>query len=118
MPIYEYVCASCGTKSDHLMRLSDPDPTECPNCTDPKLSKALSAPSFRLAGSGWYETDFKKDGDKKRNLVGDAGESKAADSKSNEGKPAESKTETTTAPSAPAVTSTSPASTPPSSAAP
>ena len=118
MPIYEYVCASCGTKSDHLMRLSDPDPTECPNCTDPKLSKALSAPSFRLAGSGWYETDFKKDGDKKRNLVGDGGEGKAADSKSNEGKPAESKTETTTAPSAPAVTSTSPASTPPSSAAP
>jgi hypothetical protein len=32
----------------------------------------VSAPSFRLAGSGWYETDFKKDGDKKRNLAGDA----------------------------------------------
>jgi len=24
---------------------------------------------FRLKGGGWYETDFKGDGDKKRNLV-------------------------------------------------
>jgi predicted nucleic acid-binding Zn ribbon protein len=29
----------------------------------------VTAPSFRLAGSGWYETDFKKEGDKKKNLA-------------------------------------------------
>ena len=69
MPIYEYVCAGCGQKSDHLMRLSDPDPTECPTCGPATMVRAVSAPSFRLSGSGWYETDFKKDGDKKRNLV-------------------------------------------------
>jgi hypothetical protein len=33
------------------------------------VGRLLSAPQFRLAGGGWYETDFKKDGDKKRNLV-------------------------------------------------
>mgnify|MGYP000844693059 FL=1 len=82
MPIYEYVCATCGLKSDHLMRLSDPDPTECPECGPATLTRALSAPSFRLSGSGWYETDFKKDGDKKRNLVeagGGGGDSKPAE---------------------------------------
>ena len=90
MPIYEYVCAACGNKSEHLMRMSDPDPTDCPECGKPALSKALSAPSFRLAGSGWYETDFKKDGDKKRNLVGDGGaESKSTDAKPSEGKSAD-----------------------------
>ena len=73
MPIYEYVCATCGKKSDHLMRMSDPDPTECPTCGPATMTRAVSAPQFRLAGGGWYETDFKKDGDKKRNLVESGG---------------------------------------------
>ena len=38
-----------------------------------ELKKLVSAPNFRLKGSGWYETDFKKD--KRRNLAGDAGKS-------------------------------------------
>jgi putative FmdB family regulatory protein len=71
MPIYEYQCASCGTVFDSLQKMSDPDPTECPKCDKPQISRRVTAPSFRLAGSGWYETDFKKDGDKKRNLSGD-----------------------------------------------
>ena len=49
--------------------MSDPDPTDCPACGKPAVSRQVTAPSFRLAGSGWYETDFKKDGDKKNNLV-------------------------------------------------
>jgi putative FmdB family regulatory protein len=79
MPIYEYQCAHCGAKSEHLMRLSDPDPSACPNCDTPQLSRVLSAPSFRLAGGGWYETDFKGEKDKKRNLAGEgAGDAKPA----------------------------------------
>ncbi len=71
MPIYEYQCASCGTVFDNLQKMSDPDPSECPKCELPQISRRVTAPSFRLAGSGWYETDFKKEGDKKRNLSGD-----------------------------------------------
>jgi putative FmdB family regulatory protein len=71
MPIYEYQCNSCGTVFDSLQKMSDPDPNECPKCDKPLISRRVTAPSFRLAGSGWYETDFKKDGDKKRNLSGD-----------------------------------------------
>jgi len=85
MPIYEFQCQNCGTVFDSLQRLSDPDPTECPNCDAPKVVRRLTAPSFRLAGSGWYETDFKKDG--KRNLAGDGGDSKpAAPDAASEGK--------------------------------
>ena len=29
----------------------------------------MSAPLFRLAGSGWYETDFKSEQERKRNLL-------------------------------------------------
>jgi putative FmdB family regulatory protein len=78
MPIYEFECAQCGHRFDRLQKLSDPDPSDCPSCTAPRVQRKVSAPSFRLAGSGWYETDFKKEGDKKRNLAGDAGAKAAA----------------------------------------
>lgn len=69
MPIYEFECGACGHRFDRLQRLSDDDPTICPTCQAEQLHRRVTAPSFRLAGSGWYETDFKKDGDKKRNLA-------------------------------------------------
>ena len=71
MPIYAFECAQCGHTFDRLQKMSDPDPTTCPSCGAESVGRQLTAPSFRLAGGGWYETDFKKDGDKKRNLAGD-----------------------------------------------
>lgn len=69
MPIYAFECEACGHAFDRLQKMSDPDPAECPSCGAPRVKRQLTAPSFRLAGGGWYETDFKKDGDKKRNLA-------------------------------------------------
>jgi putative FmdB family regulatory protein len=69
MPIYEFECPSCGERFDRLQKLSDPDPDSCPNCGATGVRRRLTAPAFRLAGSGWYETDFKKDSDRKRNLA-------------------------------------------------
>ena len=68
MPIYAFQCAECGHPFDRLQKMSDPDPDVCPSCGANAVKRQVTAPSFRLAGSGWYETDFKKDGDKKRNL--------------------------------------------------
>lgn len=72
MPIYAFACDACGHAFDRLQKLSDADPTDCPVCGKPALRRQLTAPQFRLAGGGWYETDFKKDGDKKRNLAGES----------------------------------------------
>jgi len=82
MPIYAFACQACGHAFDSLQKMSDPDPAECTECGAAQIKRQLTAPSFRLAGAGWYETDFKKDGDRKRNIAGDGGESKAADSAS------------------------------------
>lgn len=73
MPIYAFECAACGHQFDRLQKLSDPDPQACPDCSAGSVRRKVTAPSFRLAGSGWYETDFKKDGDRKRNLAGSEG---------------------------------------------
>ena len=78
MPIYAFACSACGHEFDRLQKLSDNDPTSCPACgAEGTIGRQLTAPQFRLAGGGWYETDFKKDGDKKRNLA-DGGSGGAA----------------------------------------
>jgi putative FmdB family regulatory protein len=69
MPIYEFECGACGDTFERLQKLSDADPTHCPACGAERVKRRVTAPAFRLAGSGWYETDFKKDGDRKRNLA-------------------------------------------------
>lgn len=85
MPIYAFQCAACGHAFDRLQKLSDADPEVCPSCNAPgQVRRQVTAPSFRLAGGGWYETDFKRDGDKKRNLAdkGDGGSGSSGSSAS------------------------------------
>ena len=106
MPIYAFQCAECGHSFDRLQKLSDPDPDTCPACSAHTVKRQLTAPSFRLAGSGWYETDFKKDGDRKRNLA-DGGEGAAKPEAKPESKPAA--TEAPKADSKPAAPAAKPA---------
>ncbi|MFO1393707.1 MAG: FmdB family zinc ribbon protein [Steroidobacteraceae bacterium] len=85
MPIYEYQCDHCGHHLEALQKISDKPLRECPECGRHRLKRLMSAPLFRLAGSGWYETDFKSDKEAKRNLL-DKGDKEPS---------SEAKTETT-----------------------
>ena len=94
MPIYEYECQACGHQFEALQKVSDAPLRKCPECGKPKLRKLMSAPSFRLKGGGWYETDFKSG--QKRNLA-DTGKDEKPAAKE-EAKPAQgSKAEPTSA---------------------
>ena len=59
MPIYEYKCSNCGHQFEKIQKFSDKPAKACPKCSTDGLKKLISSPSFRLKGSGWYETDFK-----------------------------------------------------------
>ena len=72
MPIYEYRCEACGYEMEAIQKISDAPLEVCRSCQAPKLKKKVSAPAFRLKGSGWYETDFKSGN--KKNLAGESGE--------------------------------------------
>lgn len=102
MPFYEYECQACKFYSEVMQKISDPPLTRCPSCGKRRLKKLVSAPVFRLKGSGWYETDFKSDKEQKRNLLGADKEEAKAESKpeSKEAKPEvkEAKTTDTKAP--------------------
>lgn len=59
MPIYEYLCNSCGAEKEHLQKISDVPIAACPVCGSSNYTKLISAAGFQLKGSGWYVTDFR-----------------------------------------------------------
>ncbi len=67
MPIYEYECTACGHHTEVLQKIHDAPLRICESCNESALKKLVSASVFRLAGKGWYETDFKTGN--KRNLA-------------------------------------------------
>ena len=58
MPIYEYKCLKCSQQFEILQKISEDPLKKCQECGG-EVKKQISAPAFRLKGSGWYETDFK-----------------------------------------------------------
>ena len=68
MPIYEYKCTKCEKVFERIISVADSSKAVFCDCSpEAKAKKIISAPSFRLEGSGWYETDFKTGN--KKNLV-------------------------------------------------
>ena len=84
MPIYDYKCSKCEHQFEVIQRLSDNPVKSCPACNKKTVKKLVSAPSFRLKGAGWYETDFKTGS--KKNIV---------DTKDEKSKQPKEKTKTT-----------------------
>jgi putative FmdB family regulatory protein len=78
MPFYEYECGNCKFYSEVLQKISEAPLRKCPSCGKNAFKRLISAPVFRLKGSGWYETDFKSDKEAKRNLAGEDKDAPAA----------------------------------------
>ena len=81
MPIYDYKCSDCGHQIEVIQKFSDEPKTLCVECGKETLKKMVSAPSFRLKGGGWYETDFKT-GTKKNIASDDTSSNKKSSSNS------------------------------------
>ena len=55
MPIYEYLCSSCGNKHEALQKISEDLLVDCPKCGAPSLEKMVTAAGFQL--KGWLVCD-------------------------------------------------------------
>lgn len=90
MPIYEYLCESCGKITEVVQKVDDRPPRTCSECGARKLARLVSRSAFQLKGGGWYSdlysTPKKKDaaGEKTGEKAGEASAAKDA------GKPAAS----------------------------
>ena len=74
MPTYEYVCAN-GHEFDKFQKMSDQPEATCPTCGAPATRKISGGQGFLFKGSGFYITDYGKDGKGARKAEG--GESAA-----------------------------------------
>jgi putative FmdB family regulatory protein len=70
VPIYEYECGKCGV-FEQSQRITEPALTKCPTCRR-KVRRLISNTSFQLKGSGWYVTDYARNGGKKKGADGEA----------------------------------------------
>lgn len=63
MPIYEYTCPRCG-EFEVMQRISEDPLKKCPTC-GANVTKLISRSAFHLKGSGWYITDYARNGTNK-----------------------------------------------------
>jgi putative FmdB family regulatory protein len=92
MPTYDYRCNACGHTFEELQSFSAPVLTKCPACKKNKLERLFGGGgAIIFKGSGFYETDYRRSGDKKS----DAAESTAPSTEKTETK-TETKSETKT----------------------
>jgi putative FmdB family regulatory protein len=62
MPIYEYVCGGCGRTFEEFQSIKAPPLETCSLCGSKKVRRLVSCTSFILKGSGWYVTDYARNG--------------------------------------------------------
>ena len=69
MPIYEYRCLDCGHQFELMQKFSDPPAETCTSCSG-TVQKLISRSAFHLKGSGWYVTDYGRNGSAKGKATG------------------------------------------------
>ena len=103
MPIYEFICQSCGNEFEQIRSFSDSSVPACVKCGSTQVVRRMGRPAIHFKGSGWYINDSKKssenNGATKSATVdagnGDGGNGESKSESSTESK-VESKSEATT----------------------
>lgn len=62
MPLYEYECAKCGSRTEVIQQVGAGPIEACSDCGG-EMKRLLSAPAFQFKGSGWYVTDYARTAD-------------------------------------------------------
>lgn len=61
MPTYEYECRACGHAFETMHSMTAPVLRKCPKCGKLKLERLISGGAGVIfKGSGFYETDYKR----------------------------------------------------------
>jgi putative FmdB family regulatory protein len=61
MPVYEYRCHECGETFEVRQKFSDTPITVHEACGG-EVERLISAPALQFKGSGWYVTDYARNG--------------------------------------------------------
>ena len=77
MPTYGYRCPNCTHEYDKLQKISDLSKAPCPECNTPGERLISGGAGLVFKGSGFYETDYKRAGEKKPKEEGDKAKPKS-----------------------------------------
>ncbi len=66
MPTYEYKCPKCGTVFERFQKITAPPEYPCPKCGAVAPRQLSGGAGVVFKGSGFYETDYKRAGEKAR----------------------------------------------------
>lgn len=58
MPLYRYLCESCGHSFSVLDSFNSPDQRDCEECGAPKARRLPSRVGIQYKGSGFYTTNY------------------------------------------------------------
>jgi len=94
MPLYEYQCETCAHRFEVIQKFSDAPIAVCPKCGGPVV-KLLSSPAIQFKGSGWYITDYARQGSRDSKDSKDHAQASSSSTSSSESK-TETKTESKT----------------------
>ena len=62
MPTYDFVCDACGHTFEEWQSFNDEPLTKCPQCKKKKVRRLIgTGAAIVFKGSGFYETDYKRD---------------------------------------------------------
>src|SRR3954462_6247660 len=88
MPTYEYQCPE-GHAFEKFQKMTDKPRAKCPVCSKPATRKISGGAGLVFKGSGFYITDYGKDGKgpRKPEREGQAAESKSSEPKGEGPKP-------------------------------
>ena len=81
MPIYEYRCLDCGHQFELMQKFSDLPAETCTSCAG-AVQKLISRSAFHLKGSGWYVTDYGRNGSANGKAAGKEGSEDSSQSSS------------------------------------
>ena len=61
MPLYEYLCRQCGQTFEVRQKFAD-EPLATHEGCGGAVERLLSAPALQFKGTGWYVTDYGRNG--------------------------------------------------------
>ena len=84
MPIYEFICQTCGSEFEKIQSFSDTTTSTCPRCQSAQVQRQMGRPAIHFKGSGWYITDSKSDNKERKENSKKAGDDETGADKSSD----------------------------------
>jgi len=85
MPTYEYKCPKCETVFEVVQKMKDKAAAKCPKCRAKAERQLSGGHGIHFKGTGFYETDYKRAGERKPASEGGSGSASSSGAGSGSG---------------------------------